>query len=95
LCQGDIISIKCKEELFDVEVIRCRPNKAIGIIDTNLSIEFLPPKDLENIRSKDSHNDLEVREEVCVEEKLKVESGKINSYDPRIGMLTYAVLFFN
>jgi hypothetical protein len=85
-----VISIKCKEEIFDVEVIRCRPNKAIGVIDTNISIDFLIPKDLKSITSSTTfnapYNDVEVVKE------LKAKNSKVESYDPRTGILAYVVL---
>lgn len=33
-----------------MEVIKCIPDKAVGIIDANVKIEFLPPKEYERIQ---------------------------------------------
>jgi len=52
LTEGDVINIDCNGKIFDVEVIKCVPNKAIGIIDANVKIEFLPPKDYEKIQQQ-------------------------------------------
>jgi hypothetical protein len=52
LTEGDVINIDCNGEIFDVEVIKCVPDKAIGMIDTNVKIEFLPPKDYERIQQQ-------------------------------------------
>eukprot|EP00826_Nyctotherus_ovalis_P052198 TRINITY_DN6591_c0_g1_i24.p3 TRINITY_DN6591_c0_g1~~TRINITY_DN6591_c0_g1_i24.p3 ORF type:complete len:159 (-),score=52.75 TRINITY_DN6591_c0_g1_i24:799-1275(-) len=52
LSEGDVINIDCNGQIFDIEVIKCVPEKAIGIIDTNVKIEFLPPKDYERIQQQ-------------------------------------------
>lgn len=52
LAEGDVINIDCNGQIFDVEVVKCVPEKAIGIIDTNVKIEFLPPKDYERVQKQ-------------------------------------------
>ena len=35
--------------MFDLEIIKCEPKDAIGIVDADVRIEFLPPKDYEKV----------------------------------------------
>ena len=43
--QGDTISVKCGEKTYKLDVIECKPEKAIRTLNTNLEIDFCPPKD--------------------------------------------------
>lgn len=52
LSKGDVINIDYNGNVYDIEVIKCRPADAIGIIDADVKIEFLPPKDYEKVQQK-------------------------------------------
>lgn len=66
LAEGDVINIDCNGQIFDVEVVKCVPEKAIGMIDTNVKIEFLPPKDYERV----------LKQKQAAAEKARVEEQK-------------------
>jgi ubiquitin fusion degradation protein 1 len=43
----DIISFKFGKKIYKLDVIECKPNKAIRIINSNIEVDFCPPKDNE------------------------------------------------
>ena len=45
LTKGDTIDIKFGKKIFKVDVIECKPNKAIRILDCNPDIDLALPKD--------------------------------------------------
>jgi len=45
LTKGDIIEIKFLEDFYDLEVIELSPANAVSIIETDINVEFAPPKD--------------------------------------------------
>ena len=47
LTPHDIISFKFGEKIYKLDVIECKPDKAIRIINSNIEVDFCPPKDNE------------------------------------------------
>ena len=47
LTRGDVISIEYNRDQYDIEVVGCKPQDAIGVIDTDVNLEFRAPKGYE------------------------------------------------
>lgn len=45
ITKGDIIEIKFADDFYDLEVIELSPANAVSIIETDINVEFAPPKD--------------------------------------------------
>merc|ERR1719499_2758200 len=45
LTKGDIIEIKFLDKCHDLEVVELKPSDVVSIIETDMSVEFAPPKD--------------------------------------------------
>jgi ubiquitin fusion degradation protein 1 len=45
MTEGDTISVKYENKIYKFDVIKCKPAKAIQIIDSDLIIDLAPPKD--------------------------------------------------
>ena len=45
LTEGDTISVKFGHKIYKVDVIECKPARAIQIVDSYLKIDLVPPKD--------------------------------------------------
>ncbi|EER19967.1 conserved hypothetical protein [Perkinsus marinus ATCC 50983] len=45
LTAGDNIAIQYNNKTFEIEVVECKPANAISIIEADVSVEFLAPKD--------------------------------------------------
>ena len=45
LSKGDTITIQYNGESFDFDIVDCKPAPEVGIIDTDIKIDFEEPKD--------------------------------------------------
>ena len=43
--EGDTISVKFGKKIYKIDVIQCKPDKAIRTLNTDLVVDFCPPKD--------------------------------------------------
>ena len=43
--EGDTISIKFNKKIYKIDVLECKPEKAIRTLNCNLEVDFDPPKD--------------------------------------------------
>ena len=43
--EGDTISVKFGKKTFKIDVIKCKPDKAIRTLNTDIEVDFCPPKD--------------------------------------------------
>ena len=43
--EGDTISVKFEKKVYKIDVIECKPDKAIRTLNTDLEVDFCPPKD--------------------------------------------------
>ena len=57
LTEGDTISMKFNDKIYEIDVIKCKPNKAIRSLNCNLEIEFAQPKDYPTITLYPKLND--------------------------------------
>eukprot|EP00918_Siedleckia_nematoides_P037692 GHVU01081725.1.p1 GENE.GHVU01081725.1~~GHVU01081725.1.p1 ORF type:complete len:274 (+),score=43.75 GHVU01081725.1:297-1118(+) len=45
LSQGDRIAIEYNDDTFEIEVLETRPSGAVSVIETDVEVDFAPPKD--------------------------------------------------
>lgn len=45
LTTGDVISIPYNDQIFEIEIVETKPSRAISIIETDVDVDFVPPKD--------------------------------------------------
>jgi len=45
LSKGDTITIEYNGETYDFDIVDCKPEEAVGIIDADVKIDFVEPKD--------------------------------------------------
>jgi hypothetical protein len=50
LCRGDVLSIAYSNEVYEIEIADCKPDEAVGIIDTDINLEFKAPKDYKEVK---------------------------------------------
>ena len=43
--EGDTISIKFGKKIFKLDIIKCKPERAIRTLNTDIEVDFCPPKD--------------------------------------------------
>ena len=43
--EGDTISVKFGKKVFKIDVVQCKPDKAIRTLNTDIEVDFCPPKD--------------------------------------------------
>ena len=43
--EGDTISVKFGKKIYNIDVIECKPDKAIRTLNTDIEVDFCPPKD--------------------------------------------------
>ena len=43
--EGDTISVKFGEKVYKIDILQCKPSKAIRTLNTDLEVDFAPPKD--------------------------------------------------
>ena len=43
--EGDTIDVKFRNKYYKIDVIECKPNKAIRTLNCDLEVDFAPPKD--------------------------------------------------
>ena len=43
--EGDTISVKFGKKIYKIDVVQCKPNKAIRTLNTDIEVDFCPPKD--------------------------------------------------
>jgi len=84
LTVGDCIVINYNEKKYEIEIVECKPAKAISIIEADVNVDFAPPKDYKEPErqapavSTSAYNSKveDAEEEPVVEEKgLKPFSG--------------------
>merc|ERR1712045_237647 len=42
---GDCIAIDYNKKKYEIEIVECKPAKAISIIEADVNVDFAPPKD--------------------------------------------------
>ena len=47
--EGDTISVKFGKKIYKIDVIQCKPDKAIRTLNTDLVVDFCPPKDYKEL----------------------------------------------
>ncbi len=47
LTEGDTISLKFGRNIYKIDIIQCKPSKAIRTLNTDIEVDFSPPKDYE------------------------------------------------
>eukprot|EP01053_Blabericola_migrator_P013458 Blabericola_migrator_1__13457@NODE_96_length_14432_cov_203_974173_g86_i0_p6_GENE_NODE_96_length_14432_cov_203_974173_g86_i0NODE_96_length_14432_cov_203_974173_g86_i0_p6_ORF_typecomplete_len330_score56_03UFD1/PF03152_14/5_3e63Fanconi_A/PF03511_14/0_26_NODE_96_length_14432_cov_203_974173_g86_i063727361 len=45
LTVGDCIALSYNDRIYEIEIIECRPADAVSIIETDVDVDFAPPKD--------------------------------------------------
>ena len=62
LTEGDTIPLKFGRKIYKVDIIQCKPSKAIRTLNTDIAVDFSPPKDYEksNINILTQFNILEL-----------------------------------
>ena len=50
--EGDTISIKFGKKIYQIDVIKCKPDKQIRTLNCNLEVDFAPPKDYKEPEKK-------------------------------------------
>eukprot|EP00916_Digyalum_oweni_P003646 GHVL01006516.1.p1 GENE.GHVL01006516.1~~GHVL01006516.1.p1 ORF type:complete len:240 (+),score=58.19 GHVL01006516.1:344-1063(+) len=45
LTEGDNIAISYNDKTYEIEILETKPGKAVSIIETDVQVEFAPPKD--------------------------------------------------
>lgn len=53
ISKGDVITINHLKESYEIEVVDCKPEKAIGLIETDVKLEFVEPKDFQRIKEEE------------------------------------------
>ena len=43
--EGDTISVKFGKKIYQIDVVQCKPDKAIRTLNTDIEVDFCPPKD--------------------------------------------------
>lgn len=43
--EGDTISVKFAKKIYKIDVIKCKPDKAIRTLNSDIEVDFAPPKD--------------------------------------------------
>ena len=43
--EGDTISVKFGKKIYQIDVVQCKPDKAIRTLNTDIVVDFCPPKD--------------------------------------------------
>ena len=43
--EGDTISVKFGKKVYKIDVVQCKPDKAIRTLNTDIEVDFCPPKD--------------------------------------------------
>lgn len=43
--EGDTILVKFNKKLYDIDIVECKPKKAIFILNCDVEVDFAPPKD--------------------------------------------------
>ena len=91
--EGDVINIDCNGKNFDIEIKKCVPDKAISIIDANINIEFLQPKDFERIQREKQELIRKQREKEAAQlTKSKANNQSQDKNDPRLNRIDYTVI---
>jgi len=50
--EGDILSIKFSKKIYKLDVVKCKPDKAIKTLNSVLEVDFDPPKDYDEYQAK-------------------------------------------
>ena len=48
--EGDTISVKFGKKIYKIDVVQCKPDKAIRTLDTDIEVDFCPPKDNKELK---------------------------------------------
>ena len=54
--EGDTISVKFGKKIYKIDVIQCKPDKAIRTLNTDIEVDFCPPKDYKEPPKVDSYD---------------------------------------
>lgn len=67
LTEGDTITVKFNRKNYLIDIVECKPKKAITTIDCDITVDFLPPKDYvepdksNNLKKNENINDIPLR----------------------------------
>ena len=50
--EGDTLSIKFSNKIYKIDVVKCKPDKAIRTLNSDLEVDFDPPKDYDEYQAK-------------------------------------------
>ena len=50
--EGDTLSIKFSNKIYKIDVVQCKPDKAIRTLNCDLEVDFDPPKDYDQYQAK-------------------------------------------
>ena len=53
--EGDTISIKIGNKIYNLDIIECKPARAIRTLNSDIEIDYAPPKDSKNKTKNDSN----------------------------------------
>ena len=93
--EGDTISVKFGKKIYQIDVVQCKPDKAIRTLNTDIEVDFCPPKDYkerpkeistDNTRSSIKFNsDEKVVKKLTKEEiKKQIEDKKFSGHHFRM-----------
>ena len=59
--EGDTISVKFGKNIYKIDIVQCKPNKAIRTLNCDIEVDFDPPKDYkepvkQNINNNNNNN---------------------------------------
>ena len=56
--EGDTISVKFGKKIYKIDVVQCKPTKAIRTLNTDIEVDFCPPKDYKEPKKAEPSNNL-------------------------------------
>ncbi|KAK4535420.1 hypothetical protein CDCA_CDCA04G1445 [Cyanidium caldarium] len=73
LTRGDEIAIEYNGKTYWITVVECRPAEAVCVIETDVSVEFAPPRDAAAVAAAEASGSAEAKE---ASESTKVRFGR-------------------
>ena len=58
--EGDTISVKFSKKIYKLDIVQCKPAKAIRTLNTDIEVDFCPPKDDEKENKENSKNTIDL-----------------------------------
>ena len=54
--EGDTISVKFGKNIYKIDIVKCKPNKAIRTLNCDIEVDFDPPKDYKEPEKQNINN---------------------------------------